>query len=71
MTLLLIPERAKGHARKARRLWRRHKTRAAAHGLAALGWSAVHNLRRAASEARKTYRKWRNRRKRLRGLSSR
>ena len=57
MTLLLIPERAKGHARKARMLWRRHKARAAAHALAALGWSAAYSIRRAVSKARKTCRK--------------
>lgn len=57
--------RAKSHARKARRLWRRHKARAAAHGLAAAGWAAGHATRRGAAKARKTYRKWRaNRRSR-------
>lgn len=57
--------RAKSHARKAKRLWRRHKARAAAHGLAALGWAAGHATRRGAARARKTYRQWRaNRRKR-------
>jgi len=54
--------RAKAHARKARRLWRRHKARAAAHGLAALGWAAGHATRRGAARARKTWRKWRSRR---------
>lgn len=54
--------RAKIHAKKARRLWRRHKTRAAAHGLAALGWAAGHATRRCAAKARKTYRQWRERR---------
>lgn len=55
-------QRAKGHARKAKRLWRRHKARAAAHGLAALGWAAGHATKRTASKARKTYRNWRKRR---------
>jgi hypothetical protein len=55
--------RAKGHARKARRLWRRHKVRAAAHGLAALGWAAGHATRRTAAKARKLYRQWRKGRK--------
>ena len=54
--------RAKSHARKARRLWRRHKARAAAHGLAALGWAAGHATRRGAAKARKAYRQWRKRR---------
>jgi hypothetical protein len=52
-------QRAKGHAKKARRLWRRHKARAAAHGLAALGCAAGHATRRGAAGARKTWRKWR------------
>ena len=56
-------QRAKGHAKKARRLWRRHKVRATAHGLAALGWAAGHATRRGAAKARKTYRQWRKRRK--------
>ena len=56
-------QRAKGHARKARRLWRRHKARAAAHGLAALGWAAGHATRRGISKARKTYQQWRKRRR--------
>ena len=55
-------QRAKGHARKARRLWRRHKARAAAHGLAALGWTAGHATRRGAAKARKTWQQWRKRR---------
>lgn len=55
--------RAKGHAKKARRLWRRHKVRATAHGLAALGWAAGHATRRGASKARKTWQQWRKRRK--------
>ena len=55
-------QRAKGHARKARRLWRRHKARAAAHGLAALGWAAGHATRRGAAKARKTWQQWRKRR---------
>jgi hypothetical protein len=53
--------RAKSHAKKARRLWRRHKVRAAAHGLAALGWAAGHATRRGAAKARKTYQQWRKR----------
>ncbi len=57
-------QRAKGHARKAKRLWRRHKARAAAHGLAALGWAAGHATRRTASKARKTWKNWRKRRQR-------
>lgn len=56
-------QRAKGHAGKARRLWRRHKARAAAHGLAALGWAAGHATRRGAAKARKTCRRWRERRR--------
>ena len=56
-------QRAKGHARKARRLWRRHKVKAMAHGLAALGWATGHATRRGAAKARKTYQKWRKRRK--------
>ena len=56
--------RAKGHARKARRLWRRHKARAAAHGLAALGWAAGHATRRGAARTRKTWQQWRSRRNR-------
>jgi hypothetical protein len=55
--------RAKSHAKKARRLWRRHKARAAAHGLAALGWAAGHATRRSAARARKTWQKWRERRR--------
>ena len=55
--------RAKSHAKKARRLWRRHKVRAAAHGLAALGWAAGYATRRGAAKARKTYRKWRAKRR--------
>ena len=55
-------QRAKGHARKARRLWRRHKTKAVLHGLAALGWATGHATRRGASKARKTWQKWRKRR---------
>jgi hypothetical protein len=54
--------RAKGHAKKARRLWRRHKARAAAHGLAALGWAAGHATRRGAARARKAWQAWRARR---------
>jgi hypothetical protein len=56
-------QRAKSHARKARRLWRRHKARAVAHGLLALGWAAGHATRRGAAKARKTWRQWRKRRK--------
>ena len=56
--------RAKSHARKARRLWRRHKTRAAAHGLLALGWAGGHAARRGAARARTAYRNWRTRRSR-------
>lgn len=55
-------QRAKNHAKKARRLWRRHKARAAAHGLAALGWAFGHATKRTASKARKTCRQWRKRR---------
>jgi hypothetical protein len=54
--------RAKSHARKAKRLWRRHKTRAVAHGLLALGWAGGHAARRSAAKARKTCRQWRKRR---------
>lgn len=56
-------QKAKGHARKARRLWRRHKVRAAAHGLAALGWATGHATRRGMAKARKTYQQWRKRRR--------
>lgn len=57
--------RAKSHAKKARRLWRRHKARAVAHGLLALGWAGGHATRRGAAKARKTWRQWRaNRRTR-------
>lgn len=56
-------QRAKAHGRKARRLWRRHKVRAAAHGLAALGWAAGHATRRGAAKARKIYRRWRENRR--------
>lgn len=55
--------RAKSHAKKARRLWRRHKARAAAYGLAALGCAAGHATRRGAARARKAYRKWRTSRR--------
>lgn len=58
--------RAKSHAKKARRLWRRHKARAAAHGVAAVGWAAGHATRRGAARARKTYRQWRANRKKQR-----
>lgn len=57
-------QRARGHARKARRLWRRHKARAVAHGLLALGWAAGHAARRGAARARKAYRRWRKARSR-------
>ena len=57
-------QQAKGHARKARRLWRRHKARAVFHGLAALGWAGGHGARRAAAKARKTWQQWCKRRKR-------
>ncbi len=57
-------QRAKNHGRKARRLWRRHKVRAVAHGIAAAGWAAGHATRRTAAKARKTYQNWRNRRRR-------
>lgn len=55
-------QRAETHGRKARRLWRRHKVRAAGHGLAALGWAAGHGARRGISKARKTWQQWRKRR---------
>jgi len=58
--------RARSHAKKARRLWRRHKARAAAHGILALGWAGGHAARRGAARARKTWRKWRANRKRSR-----
>jgi hypothetical protein len=58
--------RAKSHARKARRLWRRHKARAAAHGVAAVGWAAGHATRRGAARARKTWRQWRANREKKR-----
>jgi ribonuclease HI len=58
--------RAKSHAKKARRLWRRHKARAAAHGVAAVGWAVGHATRRGAARARKTYRQWRANRKKKR-----
>jgi hypothetical protein len=39
--------RAKGHARKARRLYRRHKARAAGHAALAVGWAAAYGTRKA------------------------
>lgn len=56
--------RAKRHAKKAARLWRRHKVRAAAHAGLALGnltgWAAC----RAGSRARSAWRRWRKARRR-------
>lgn len=56
--------RAKRHAKKAMRLWRRHKVRAAAYaGLASVEitvWAA----RRAGARARSAWRKWRKARQR-------
>ena len=44
---------------KARSLWRRHKARAVAHGLLALGWAGGHAARpRGAARTRKTWQKW-------------
>jgi hypothetical protein len=39
--------RAKAHGRKARRLYRRHKARAAGHAAMAAGWAAAYGARRA------------------------
>lgn len=44
--------RAKGHARKARRLYRRHKVRAAGHAALAIGWAAGYGARRGYRAAR-------------------
>lgn len=39
--------RAKAHGRKARRLYRRHKVRAAGHAAMAMGWAAAYGTRKA------------------------
>ena len=55
--------RAKRHAKKARRLWRRHKVRAAAYaGLTAAELGAW-AIGRAGARARKAYRGWKKHRK--------
>jgi hypothetical protein len=49
--------RAKAHGRKARRLYRRHKVRAAGHAAMALGWAAAYGARKAYRAARARWRR--------------
>lgn len=44
--------RAKAHGRKARRMYRRHKFRAAGHAAMAAGWAAAYGTRKAYRAAR-------------------